>query len=161
MRKLVLFLLLLTSLGLAQPAPPVPEADQQAIRALLKQLYDAYQARSVDQVMALIQPAVDASAAADAQGRAQEIKDAFRAFHEDLLNHPDFRLDPFNDRFLDFQAQSDGSIRVVSPVPIIVSDALIFTESDGTPTPPIALRLGDFTFQRDAEGQMRIVRMNL
>lgn len=152
---------MLTGLVLAGPAPPVPEADQSAIKALLKQLYDAYEAKNVDQVMGLIQGAVDASAAADAQGRGQEIKEAFRAFHEDLLTHPDFRLEPFNDKLLTFQAQPDGSIRAVSPVPVILSDALIFKESDGTPTAPIALRLGDFTFKRDEQGQMRITRMDL
>ncbi len=161
MRKLAFFLLLLTSVAFAAPATPVSEADQQAIKTVLKQLYDAYSAKNVDQVMTLIQGAVDASAAADPKGRTQEIKDAFRAFHEDLLTHPDLILDPFEDRYLTFEALPDGSIHVVSPVPVIASNSLVFKESDGTPTEPISLRLGDFTFQKQSDGTMRIVRMNL
>lgn len=155
-----MLLLLLGAMALADSARTVPEADQQAVRSLLRQLYEAYESKDVDRVMALIQPAVDASAAADPGGRSQEIKDAFRAFHEDLLTHPDFRLEPYNDKFLQFELEGEG-VHVVSPVPIILSDALIFKESDGTPTPPINLRLGDFTFARGPDGQMRIVEMNL
>jgi hypothetical protein len=158
-RSFILFLLL-GCIALAQPAA-VPEADQAAARALLKELYAAYESRQVDKVMALIAPAVEASAQSDAQGRAQAIRDAFRAFHEDLLSHPDFRLEPFNDHFLGFEPQKDGAFRVISSVPVILSDSLVFKESDGTPTAPIRLRLGAFTMQRDKGGTLRITGMDL
>ncbi|MCE7871316.1 hypothetical protein DYH09_13175 [bacterium CPR1] len=158
--KTCILFFLLGCLALAQPVP-VPEADQTAARALLNELYAAYESRQVDRVMALIAPAVEASAQGDAQGRAQEIRDAFRAFHEDLLSHPDFRLEPFNDQFLGFEPLKDGSFRVISSVPIILSDSLVFKESDGTPTPPIRLRLGAFTMQRDKAGTLRITGMDL
>ncbi|MEW6280920.1 MAG: hypothetical protein AB1758_20060 [Candidatus Eremiobacterota bacterium] len=165
MRAALVSLLVLWLLGAAaaQERSAVSPEDQQAARALLRELYDAYQARDLNKVMAMIELAVDGSARefeASGKGKGQDIVDAFRAFHEDLLGHPQFRLEEFNDRFLVFEPQTTDSFVVASPVPVILSDSLDFSDSAGTTMTTARLRLGRFTLKK-MDGRLRIAAMDL
>lgn len=160
MKFILILWLALASLAHAEP---VSAEDQAAARALVKQLYDAYKARDLKQVMSLIQPAVERSALdyeASGKGQAQEIRDAFLAFHEDLLNHPQYRLHDYNDQFIVFEPGQNGEFVLASSVPVIQTDVLDFQSSDGSSSTTARLRLGRFTLKK-ADGTLQIVQMDL
>ncbi len=143
----------------------VTEEQQAAVEAALKRLYSAYQARDVQAVLDQIHEAVEKTARdyqashPEKPGADEEIRVAFRAFHEDIFNHQDYRLEDFQFGFADFAARPDGSVEVVSSVPIIGTEAMTFEDSDGTPA-TVRLRLGRFVL-RPVDGDWRIVEMDL
>ena len=164
---LLAFLVLLAGVARAEPTPPPPVTEEQkaAIVAVLKDLHTAYEARDVQKVMGLIHEAVEATARKyqadhpDRPGADQQIREAFVAFHEDIFQHREYHLLDFQPGFAEFSPREDGSVEVLSNVPIVSTDAMTFEDSDGTPT-TVRLRLGRFVL-RPAKGCWQIVEMDL
>lgn len=149
-------------------APPVSkavdEAQKAAIMTVLKSLHGTYEARDVKGVLGLIQEVVDRTAREYQAGHPEDpkaeeaIRDAFVAFHEDIFRHEGYHLLAFEPRFADFKPRTDGSVEVVSNVPIIGTEDMTF-DDNGTPA-TVHLRLGRFVL-RPEDGTWRIVEMNL
>jgi len=149
----------------APASPAVDDVQKAAVEAVLNRLYLAYQAKDVQGVLDLIHDAVESSARdyqaghPEKVGADQQIREAFRAFHEDIFAHQDYDLQDFQFGFADLSLRPDGSVEVVSSVPIIGTQAMTFEDSDGSPA-TIRLRLGRFVL-RPVQGDWRIVEMDL
>ncbi|MBQ7567537.1 hypothetical protein IJT17_01890, partial [bacterium] len=111
----------------SEGARPVTAEEKAEIETTLHELYQACERKDVDKVMELISVAVEESALEYA-GRhkenpdaAQEIRDAFRYFFRDILNHEEFELDPYDTEGLYYIIDEDGTISVASSIPIISS----------------------------------------
>jgi len=141
-------------------------SDQQAaILEVLEGLHSAYEARDLEAVLGRIQLAIEATAQ-DYQARhpekkeaALEIRDAFRAFHEDIFRQEDYQLLDFQSGFAEFKALPDGTVEVLSSIPIIGTEAMTFEDTDGT-SATIRLRLGRFVM-RQVDGTWKIAGMDL
>lgn len=160
------FLLLAALLFLAAPARAEAVADdqKQAIHDTLQRLYQAYQTKDVDAVMGLIAGAVETTAREyqaqhpEKPNAEQAIREAFLAFHEDIFRHADYRLLDFQDGFLNYSVNADGSVDVQSSVPVIATDPMTF-DDEGTPV-TVNLRIGHFVLVPE-DGRWRIVKMDL
>ena len=157
--------------GSSSDASTSPEAlevsseQQAAILEVLEGLHAAYQARDLEAVLGRIHLAIEATAQEyqarhpEKEGAAEEIRDAFRAFHEDIFRHEDYHLQDFQSGFAEFKALPDGTVEVLSSVPIIGTEAMTFEDTDGT-SATIRLRLGRFVM-RPVEGSWQIAGMDL
>ena len=151
----------------ASPSPSLPVTDPQkaAILAVLKELHAAYAARDVKAVMALIHEAVETTARnyqgfhPEKPGADQAIRDAFQAFHEDIFQHEGYVLLEFQPKFAEFKGREDGSVEVVSNVPILSTESMTFEDPEAGPT-TVRLRLGRFVL-RPVDGKWQIVEMDL
>ncbi len=138
---------------------------QAAILEVLEGLHAAYEARDLEGVLGRIHLAIEATAGEyqarhpEKVGADQEIRDAFRAFHEDIFRHEDYRLQDFQSGFAEFKSLPDGTVEVLSSVPIIGTEAMTFEDTDGT-SATIRLRLGRFVM-RQIEGSWQIAGMDL
>jgi hypothetical protein len=123
--------------------------DKKAMLAVITELYAAYQARSSQRVMEIIEGAVEASAQEwqkSGRGSAQQIREAFLAFHEDIFHHPQYRLKPLNTKHVVWEDGPGGTVVLASAVPMIATEPMTFTDN-GTPV-QVKLRLGRFTFSK-------------
>ncbi|MGI5844635.1 MAG: hypothetical protein ACOX9B_10715 [Candidatus Xenobium sp.] len=143
----------------------VSSEQQAAILEALEALHAAYQARDLEAVLGKIHLAIENTAQEyqsrhpEKEGAVQEIRDAFRAFHEDIFRHEDYHLQDFQSGFADFKARPDGTVEVFSNIPIIGTEAMTFEDTDGTPA-TIRLRLGRFVM-RLVGGSWQIAEMDL
>ena len=152
----------------AEEAPPGREATQnekdEAVAVMLD-LYQSYYDKDLDKLMGLIHDFVEKSAAdyaadhPDDKEAAEKIRDAYLAFHEDLLNHEDYYIEDFHPEFADFFVRDDGIIEVISSVPIISTPTLSFEDDDGN-VYSVRLRLGRFLLKK-AGDTWRIYEMDL
>lgn len=159
-----------TPSGQASPAA-VPEREMAdpsqvaAIKAELNKLYQAYKAKDLKAIMTIIQPAVENTAQEYAAEHPQDpqaaerIRDAYLAFHEDILNHADFCMDEFVPDLAQYFKGQNGSVEVVSPVPVIGTSSMTFQDDEGDGY-IVRLRLGRFVYACD-KGQWKLVEMDL
>ncbi|MGM9991800.1 MAG: hypothetical protein ACI376_02985 [Candidatus Bruticola sp.] len=146
----------------------VPAEVKTEIKADLRELYSAYRDKNVDKVMEVLHECIESSALEYASRHkedpeaADKIRDAYKAFHEDIFNHKDYVLDPFTLEFCTYQTLANGNVEVASAVPVISSKSMDFKEEtpDQTHYMTISLRLGRFVYARGDKG-WHIVEMDL
>lgn len=134
------------------------QAEKQAILAMIRELYGAYQRADVDAVMKLEGEAVEASAR-DAEQRktytAAQVRDAFRECHRDVLLHKNFAMKPLHLDDLHF-VRRGTQIVVRSDIPVIATEKVHLKESDMD----VRLTISRFLFEKRGD-VYRIVQMNL
>lgn len=148
-------------------ARPVTPAEKAEIEATLHELYKACENKDVDKVLDIISVAVEESAQEYA-GRhkenpdaAKEIREAYRYFFRDILNHEEFELDPYDIDGLYYLVDENDVISVASSIPIISSTkGLRVTDSNEDYYMIVRLRLERFEF-RKIDGKWRIVKMDI
>ncbi len=146
---------------------PVTPEEKKEIEGTLSDLYKACEAKDVDKVLDIISDCVEATASEYASRNendpeaADKIRDAFKYFFRDILNHEDFALDPFDIEGIYYLIDEDGTITVASPVPIISSTkGLRCSDSNDDYYMIVRLRLGRFEFKQ-IDSKWRIVKMDL
>ncbi|MGM9998030.1 MAG: hypothetical protein ACI38Q_01315 [Candidatus Bruticola sp.] len=146
----------------------VPAEIKTQVKADLRELYNAYRDKNVDKVLQVLHECIESSALEYA-GRhkedpeaADKIRDAYKAFHEDIFNHKDYVLDPFTLEFCTYQTLENGNIEVSSAVPVISSKSMDFKEEtpDQIHYMTVSLRLGRFVYAHKDNG-WHIVEMDL
>ena len=147
---------------------PVPAEAKAQIKASLRELYSAYKDKDVKKVLSMLHECIESSALEYAQRHpenaqaANEIRDAYEAFHTDVFNNKDYVLDPFTLEFCQYRTLENGNIEVSSAVPIISSKSMDFVEetADQIHYMTISLRLGRFVYAPGDKG-WHIVEMDL
>ncbi len=147
---------------------PVSAQVKAQIKANLSELYSAYEHKDVDKVLAMLHECIESSALEYAQRHkenpqaAEEIREAYKAFHTDIFNNKDYILDPFTLEFCQYRTLENGNIEVSSAVPIISSKSMDFVEETAEQIHymTISLRLGRFVYAPGDKG-WHIVEMDL
>lgn len=132
-------------------ADSVPQDQQTAILGVLQKLHQGYEKKDLEAVMGLISGAVDTTAKRYASEHPERpdgekaIQDAFRAFHEDIFQNEAYQVLEFKGGFATYTGREDGSVEVVSTVPMIATDPMTFY--DGETPNTVVLRLGRFVMR--------------
>lgn len=138
----------------AEEVSPVDSETKSQIKKQLEDLYGFYKNKNLDGVLGALHEMIESSALEyagrhkDDAEAAEKIRYAYKAFHRDIFNHKDYILDPFTLEFCTYNKLSNGNVEVVSPVPIIGSKSMDFTEEteETIHYMTVSLRLGRFVF---------------
>ena len=135
--------------------------EKEAIISVIKEFYDAYASKDLDKVMEMQKNSIEESALEyekQGKGKAQDVRDAYRAATKEIMEHKQFKMLPIN--LSDITFRKKGKLcRVTSVVPIIATDRLEIVE-DGKYF-FVRLRIGEFVLQSDDENNWKIKTMYL
>jgi ketosteroid isomerase-like protein len=155
-----LTLALVANAAYSQPKS-VSAEEQQAVLAVIRDLYDAYNARDLDKVMALEHQFVEAQALAyekrKGPGKGDEMRDALRGVTEEILKSRTFAMKPLQIDDVEYRREGD-MIVVSSAIPIIATE-YVEVEGDGTGN-KARIRIAKFWLKKTTEG-WRIEQMDL
>ncbi len=135
--------------------------EKEAIISVIKEFYDAYASKDLDKVMEMQKNSVEESAIEyekQGKGKAQDVRDAYRAATKEIMEHKQFKMLPIN--LSDITFRKKGKLcRVTSVVPIIATERLEIVE-DGKYF-FVRLRIGEFVFESEDENTWKIKTMYL
>ena len=134
--------------------------DKAAIIKLIKALYQAYVGRSLDKIMELQKNAIEISAAAyekSGKGTAEDVRDAFRECTREIIDAPEFQMQPLNLEDLKIYRRGDLYL-AKSPLPILFSTQVMVQAAEQKQ--PVRLRVEEIQFLKTREG-FKIEQLNL
>ena len=125
--------------------------DEEKIKNIIKELYDAYAERDVTKVLKLQKRSIESSAIdyeKQGKGSADDVREAFKSATEEIISHRAFKMLPLNLSDLTFQKKGDFC-RVTSVVPIIATDRLEI--EDNGKYFFVRLRIAEFIFAPEGD----------
>ena len=135
--------------------------EKEAIISVIKEFYDAYASKDLDKVMEMQKNSIEESALEyekQGKGKAQDVRDAYRAATKEIMEHKQFKMLPIN--LSDITFRKKGKLcRITSVVPIIATDRLEIVE-DGKYF-FIRLRIGELVLESDDNNNWKIKTMYL
>ena len=135
--------------------------EKEAIISVIKEFYDAYASKDLDKVMEMQKNSIEESAIEyekQGKGKAQDVRDAYRAATKEIMEHKQFKMLPIN--LSDITFRKKGKLcKVTSVVPIIATERLEIVE-DGKYF-FVRLRIGEFVFESEDENTWKIKTMYL
>ena len=135
---------------------PVPVKEQQAMKEVLVNLWEAYKNKDINKVMEIQKVAVDRAAQRmEKQGKysSDEVRAAFRGTAQDLFDADGFKMEALNVVGLKFE-KKDKTYRVSSFIPIIASNKVQVASMK------VRLKIGNIEFEK-IKGEFVITRMQM
>ncbi|MCL5036121.1 MAG: hypothetical protein M1269_03285 [Chloroflexi bacterium] len=140
---------------------PVSNEDRDAITAIIKKLYDAYASKDIEGVIKIELPALEISAKKyeeEGKGPADNVRMAFGSFTRDVMESPDFKMEPLSLDSLNIVREGDEYTVSRSPLPIMYSSEVVV--EDAHKYLPVRIRIGELKFEKTADG-FKLIRMNM
>jgi hypothetical protein len=134
--------------------------DRQAMVDTIKSLFEAYSARDLEKVLAIIKVPIENSARLMHERRGipeETVADAFRGGIEDIFNAEGFRMKPLNLKTVAFRRRGD-ICEAFSFKPVIESERV--TVGSGSESLRVNIKLSQFVFKKEESG-WKLIKMDM